>query len=481
MVSTPRSWTERLLARRWLLAFVPINAATAGFGVVLPLIILFPLHGTWSQVALAATIFNASVIASSVLWGHLADRYPRRRLFLVINYAGYALLYLFIVLWPSINALYGLYAVIGLIAPAGASASTLLILEKFPETDRAKAYASFQEMSILGSMGGLLLGYVWTTDALALYSLLYLLSGLAAASAVAIWFGVSEGPRPARTTQVARHPDSLAARVRQSAAFRIPIPFFPVRPRITRGSFARFRAWAAEELRHELPLVLAAMFLFNFSANVFNISLTPYLASAGVAVSSIFLINFANSAGQGALFPFSGAINNRFGADRLVRVSTYVRSLTYLATAGFALAILAAPQVFAANVASYGVAGVAIAFFAISSSMMLFRSLHGRDSGRILGVNSALGGVAAVLGAAVSGAVALVGSFSLVFLVAAGSLLTSLPLWTAASVAYGRRHPGAILAEIPRPPGRSRRPPEPTRNDAGRTAVGDAVPATKTG
>ncbi|MEM0128851.1 MAG: MFS transporter [Thermoplasmata archaeon] len=452
-------WTRRLLATPWFLAFVPINAATAGFGVVLPLLILLPLHGTWGEVAVAATIFNAAVIGSSVLWGHLADRYPRRRLFLVVNYGGYALLYLFIASWPSVGTLYALYGVIGLIAPAGASASTLLILEKFPEPSRASAYGSFQMISIVGSMAGLLLGYLWTTDAYSLYPLLDLLAALAAVSAIAIWLLVSEGARPARTTQVARHPESLMARVRQSASFRVPIPFFPVRPRLTSTALRRFVRWGREELRHELPLVLASMFLFNFSSNVFNISLTPYLTSAGVAASSIFLVNFANSAGQGLAFPFSGLANGRVGPDRLVRISTYVRSLSYLATAGFSLAVLAAPQAFAANLTSYAVAGGAIAFFTVASSMMLFRSLRGRDSGRVLGVNSALGGVAAVLGAAFSGIVAVVGSFTVAFLVAAGGLLASLPLWAAATLAYRRRHadpaaagPGFAGPDSPPPP-----------------------------
>ncbi|EQD32364.1 major facilitator superfamily MFS_1, partial [mine drainage metagenome] len=157
-----RTWPRRLLARRWLLAFVPINAATAGFGVVLPLLILIPLHGSWAEVAVAATFFNSAVILSSVAWGHLSDRYPLRRLFLVINFGGYAVLYLALAGVHSIGELYLLYTVIGIIAPAGASASNLLILEKFTEAERPTGFASYQEMAMIGSLVGLLLGYFWT-------------------------------------------------------------------------------------------------------------------------------------------------------------------------------------------------------------------------------------------------------------------------------------------------------------------------------
>jgi len=153
-----RTWPRRLIARPWLLGFIPINAATSGFGVVLPLLILIVLHGSWADVAFAATLFNSAVILSSIAWGHLSDRYPLRRLFLLINFGGYALLYLTLGDLHSLVALYVIYTVIGLIAPAGASASNLLILEKFTENERANAFASFQEMSMIGSVVGLVNG-----------------------------------------------------------------------------------------------------------------------------------------------------------------------------------------------------------------------------------------------------------------------------------------------------------------------------------
>ncbi len=439
MAVSLRTWPKRLLAEPWLLAFVPINAATAGFGVALPLLILIPLHGTWADVALAATMFNGAVILMSFVWGHLSDRYPRRRLFLVINYAGYAGLYLLLTHVHSIPTLFAIYTVIGIMAPAGASASNLLILEKFSERDRANAYASFQEMSMLGSIAGLLVGYFWTLANDALLTLLYLLGALALASAVAIWFGIREAPRTLTTAQVAGHPESLFSRIRVVIALRIPIPFFPHRPRLGRSPLRRFRAWAREELHHELPLIIAASFLFNLAANLYNISYTPYLYAVGLTAASIFLVNLSNNFTQTLLFPFTGSLSNRIGADKLVQRATYLRAVGYLATAGFTFAALARHAAFDANLLVYAVLGGAIAVYSTASALMLFRGLEGRDAGSILGVNSAFGGAAAVLGAALSGVLSVYGSYRLVFLVAGASLLVSLPLWTAASLAYNRR------------------------------------------
>src|SRR5580693_3490343 len=156
-----RTWPTRLLARPWLVAFVPINAATSGFGVALPLLILTTLGGAWTQVAVAASLYNVAVIGASVCWGYVSDHYPSRRNLLVLNFAGFAILFGLLAEVHSLPLVYPLYVMVGLLAPAGASASNLLILEQFSEKERAGAYASLQEMSMIGAMVGLLVGYFW--------------------------------------------------------------------------------------------------------------------------------------------------------------------------------------------------------------------------------------------------------------------------------------------------------------------------------
>ncbi len=427
-----------------MLAFVPINAATAGFGVVLPLLILIPLHGSWSDVAVAATLFNLAVILSSVVWGHLADRYHGRRAFLVLNYGGYAVLYLLLTHVGSLPLLDVIYTGIGLIAPAGANASSLLILEKFPAAERATAFASFQEMSMLGSVGGLLIGYFWTIANDSLLSLLYVLSALAVVSAVALWVGIREAPRRLTSASVAKHPESLAARLHVSESLRSAIPFFPKLPSRARATFRSAPALGPRGDAPRAPPRHGGDVPVQPRLESVQHLYIPYLYSVGLGVAAIFLVNFSNNVAQILLFPLSGRLANRVGPDALVRWSTYVRSLGYLATAGFTFVVLLHGAAFTANLIAFGILGGAIAVYTTASSLILFRGLEGRDAGGLLGVNSSLGGVAAVLGAAIAGVLSVFGSYRLVFLVAAGSLLVSVPLWTAAGVAYYRRkHLGA--------------------------------------
>jgi MFS family permease len=454
MELSSRGSLRSILARPWLLAFLPINAATSAFSIALQLLILLR-GGAVLDWALAATLFNAAVILASIGWGYLSDHFAVRRLFLLANYAGFAVIYAVLGHLDSLGVIYALYAFAGLLTPAGVSASNLLILEQFTEAERPTAYASFQEMSILGSILGGLVGYVWlaahhpltTGD---VQGLLYILAALAAASVAIVWFGVHEPPQRLRLDAVVQNPAGLASRIRHSTALRLFIPFFPRPPQLERGSWRRFRHWLRREARAELPLILVAMLLFNLASNVFNVSYTFYLYAIPIGAAQIFLVNVANGVAQAFLFPLSGGLTNREGSDRLVRQAAFLRTLGYISVTGFTfIPWLIGGLAYGANLGAFAFLGGAIALYSTASSLVLFRAVQGRDAGGLLGLNSALGGVAAVVGSFLSGILSTYGSFRLTFLFASVTLLISLPLWAMADVAFSRRKlaappPGAL-------------------------------------
>lgn len=437
-----------ILARPWLVAFLPINAATAAFGLSLQLLIL-GAHGSVIQWALAATVFNGALIVSSIVWGYLADRYPLRRRFLLINYLGFAVIYAALFFLTSFNELIILYTLVGVLTPAGVSASNLLILEQFSETERPTAYASFQEISILGSILGGLVGFFWLEANEMLRPLLFVLAGLALTSAIIVWFGVKDSPRPLRGVETTRDASGLLSRLRHSVALRSTVPFFPPFPQFQPGVIRRAWRRVREEARHEIPLIFAATLLFNLSANLFNVSYTFYLAAVGISFAGIFLVNVSNNVAQSIFYPLSGSLSKRGGADRLVRLSSLLRMFGYLIVAGFTFDhYFGGALAFGANAAVYAILGAAIALYSTASSLVLFRTLHARDAGSLLGLNSALGGVAAIVGAFLSGVLSYYGSYRLTFLVAALGLLASLPLWAASDAAYIRRRLGGVSIPV---------------------------------
>ncbi|MHB8352258.1 MAG: MFS transporter, partial [Thermoplasmata archaeon] len=281
--------------------------------------------------------------------------------------------------------------------------------------------------------------------------LLFVFAAFAAVSGLAALLAIAPSGRRLTTGHVARHAESLISRLRESAAMRTIIPFFPGRPGRIDRPFRRLGRWALQEMREEIVLIMVAGFLFTFASSLFNTSYTPYMESVGISSAAIFLVNGGNNTAQGLFFPFSGAMAAREGSDRLVRQSTYFRSLGYLAMAGFTFLPVGIGIAFGGNLIVFASLGAAIALYSTASTLLLFRGLEGHGAGTLLGFNSALGGLAAVLGAGLSGLLSYYGSYRLTFLAAAGALLVSLPVWGAVEVAYGRRRK-VTDSELPSPP-----------------------------
>lgn len=429
-----------IVARPWLLVFVPVNAASSAFSVALPLLILFTLHGGVLDVSLAATLYSLALVPASLLWGAICDRWKVRAPLLLLNAVAFTGVFLALGAFPTLATLLLAYAAYGLIAPSSAAASNLLILERFSADERPSAYASFSELSILGGVLGILGGFAWTArygGGAGLLGLLYVAAGLSLATAVGVALFVRDPPRTHRRISIAHFPEALVSRL------HTPIPFFPHLP--PPPYLPRIARWLREEATHEVPLMLAAGFFFNLGSSLFNTSYTPFLASAtvGIGTSGIFLVNLANNGAQALVFPASGRASAGGRAERVVALSLWSRGGAYALVALFAfvpLALWSGANSLVPNMLVFAVAGISFAFFSTGSSLLLFRSFEGRSAGSLLGANSALSGLAAVLGAAASGVVSHDLGFTYTFALAGLGMGAGVPLWAASGRAFRRRH-----------------------------------------
>ncbi len=429
-----------IVARPWLLVFLPVNAAASSFSVALPLLILFTFHGNILEVALASTLYNFAVIPASLIWGFVCDRLGVRSPLLLLNYVSFAVLFLVLAARPSLPTLLAAYMAFGFVAPSSAAASNLLILERFSPEERPSAYASFSELSMIGNVLGVLLGFVWLVSSPAgegIIDILYISTAAALTSAVGVALFIRDPPvhhpRATRAT-LARHPESLDARL------RLYFPFFPKLP--TLGSFRRIVRWLEEEATHEVPLMLAAGFFFGLGSSIFNTSYAPYMVSVSVAASGIFLVNLSNSAAQALVLPFTGRACEGGKSPSVVQLASWGRVVSYASVFGLALlpaALFDRNAVLGINILAYGIIGVTYAFYSTSSSLLLFRSLEGRSAGSLLGANSALGGLAAVLGAAASGVASHELGYDVTFALSAALVAVAVPAWLLAVRSFQRR------------------------------------------
>ncbi len=444
MVSTGDASTSRsssFLARPWLVVFLPINAALSGFGVILPILILFTYHAGVVAVALAITLYNIMVIPAAFFWGRICDVVSRRRPLLALNYAAVGAVFFLVGIFHSLDGLLILYAVFGWFAPSGAAASNLLIMERFELHERPTAFASFTEMGVLGGTLGILAGFLWVTQFPAdLPSYLFLVSALCFASLVMLFLLVPERKGRLERSAIAHHHESLESRLRTLYPFFLTLP--------TRQFWDRTVHWLRREATHDVPLILAASFLFNFAANLFNTSYTPFLEMLGLGAAGVFLVNLANNAAQTLSLPFSARTSEGERSEHSVVTASWLRASGYAGVFIFAalfplglLHLKGYGEFFLSyNLLSYAVLGIAVAFYTTSSSLLLFRSLDRRSAGSYLGMNSALGGLAAILGSGLSGVITSNFGFSITFGVAVISMAAAVPVWYMASRAYHQRH-----------------------------------------
>jgi MFS family permease len=427
-----------ILAKRWLLLFLPVNASLAGFTVILPLLVLFTYHADIIAVSLAMTFYSLFLIPGAVIWGHVCDRTGSRVPLLLLNYVGVAAIFLSMTFVRGLNELLVFYSLFGLIAPASAAPSNLLVMEHFSPSDRPAAFASFSEVSMVGSVIGVLVGFVWVTTASDnLLGFLYLTALMALISAVMLIFMVPERREHLNRTNIAHQPESLVSRLH-----RYPFFLHPHLP--TMNGFERAGRWFREEATHEVPLILAAAFLFNFSTNMFNTSYTPYMETMGLGASGIFLVNLANNGCQMFCLPFTARASEGVGAERSVIISTWARVSGYVGVMVMALFPLTLwwshEAILGANLAMYGLLGVAVAFYGTASSLLLFRSLEGRNKGTYIGFNSALGGLAAVVGSAISGLVTYKLGYAPTFALSMVFMALAVPVWMMAGRAMRKKN-----------------------------------------
>jgi MFS family permease len=428
-----------ILAKPWLMLFLPVNAALAGFTVILPVLILFTYHADIIAVSLAMTLYSLLLIPGAIIWGHICDSTGSRVSLLLFNYLGITAIFLSMTFVRGLNELLIFYAIFGLIAPAGAAPSNLLIMERFSPSDRPAAYASFSEVSMVGSVVGILVGLLWvTTYSDNLLGFLYLTSIMAVISAGMLLVMLPEGKERFTRTTIVHQPESLISRL------HIRYPFF-LHPHVpSKGGMERFRKWLREEATHEVPLILAAGFLFNFSTNMFNTSYVPYLEVMGLGASGIFIVNLANNGCQMFCLPITARASEGAGAERTVVVATWGRVAGYMGVMVMSLFPLATiwshGEILGSNLAMYGLLGVAVAFYGTASSLLLFRSLEGRSKGTYIGFNSALGGLAAVVGSAFSGLVTYKLGYTPTFAVSMILMACAVPIWVMAGRAMRRKH-----------------------------------------
>ena len=400
---------------------LPINMAVGPVATFVPLYI-YQLHGSVLDVGLATTFFNAVTIPASIFWGFITDRIQTRKTLIVLSYVAVAAC---IFAFAVIKTIYGIeliYAAFGFLSVAFATPLNLLIMETQPKSKWATIFSRFSMISSIGVTIGLCLSVGWT-GFLPLQMLVIPLGVLALASAV-----LSVQMIKGRTSVFER---SMIAMIRESLFHRLlslPMLFLKV-PKII--DFLRVFRNAKFGMTREPALIYTSVGAFYFASGIFNTSLVPSLAYANISTSQIFLVLLAGMVIQVIAFNYlAKQIQNR-GIRRTATQGLLLRGGSYLAF-GIAVAFVGGLPYLAAALVFYPLgAGIAYAAYYAASNVMIFNTLGKSNQGSMLGVFSAVVGMATMLGSFVSGLISFYVGYSETFVAAAvwlglGAVLTTL-------------------------------------------------------
>ncbi len=376
----------------WMYTVIPYAAIGSGLSILIPLYIL-SLKGTVFDVGVAIAAYYLVSIPSSILWGRMVDRFGRTKLFILLSLLGTLPVLFILYLMGHIAVLeldYGLYA---LVATAASPAINILVMGTKRDPSLPKYFSRYSTMSIIGGIVAYFAGLF-----IAFNTIRYYVDFLLALNVVALVMAYM---------LVRKLPKKVLPKERLEVAHRaFPIlKLLSTLPHMMTGMplIERIHKSLRKRRTRSIYLLLAAIAVFNFGAVMFNTSYIPYLRAFGITYSNVFLINVLNGVAQLLIYAVVLYFVTQVVLRRYYALATITRSMSYLiaiipllAFSGFAFQI---------NVVAYFLAGLAYAYWNISSSVMVYDHVRGRHKGYYVGMWAALLGLSAILGAFFSGAI----------------------------------------------------------------------------
>jgi MFS family permease len=379
--------------QKWLWIFVPINAAMGGFSTLLPLYVI-DIGGTVIDVGNVVSAYSLALIPASILWGLAVDKIEKRKPFVTYSYLGIAILLgagFFLADIATLSLLYVCYAAI---STAATPAVSVLLIESSPKKKLSTTFAKYSSLTLLGTALGTIPGTFWTLylPLRAYFLLCAIFSGTSVILAVRY---LPEAEFPLERKVVALTQDSLVTKLRTVTMVFITIPSLEdIRSflRMMRSVFSRY-----------LPLLYLSFFLFYTALNLFFTSYTPFLKSRQMDDTEVFVVFSTLYIFQAAIYPVTARACNRYGEDRVAVSAVWLRMAGFLAALVTVLLVFRGSTLTVTSMMAIALIGAAFAFFNTSSSVLLFRSLAAGKQGELLGIYSALTGIAAFVGAIISG------------------------------------------------------------------------------
>ncbi len=298
----------------WKIGFVFHEIAFGLLSIFLPLYI-FALSGSLIYVGIMIAVAGFVAVPFSFFWGYICDKTRRYRFFILLSFGGMTVfLYLFS-LTTVIWVLVVLYAVIAVFHVAHEAPKNVLISEYYSRPDWERSFASYEGLTEVGWLIGLVLGFVLSGFGLSPVSFIVFCSFLNLVGLVASFFWVK---------------DPLFVFERRLVGMEKMFDF------AHRGFALASRAFDGMKIRESLSsesvtLFCAGLLLFSFATSMLFTPLPVFFSkNLNLAQSLVFVIFIFNTCGSTTGYFLVRQWGEQLNGRRVVRRANLVRGLLSL-------------------------------------------------------------------------------------------------------------------------------------------------------
>ncbi len=422
--------------RNWVWSFFPINAGIAGFNTMLPLYV-YQLGGNVVDVATTFAIFNLVVVPSSIFWGTITDRIPRRKQFFQVSYLGMGVIYVAMYEIPSLFSLAALYGLLAFVLVASIPASNLLVMETADKRSWSASFANFALVSNLGAAAGLLVGLIWTSF-IPLGLFLVFCTGCAYLSLFLASVLVSEPPITLERASLRSRPWSLFSGLYHVVTNRLQVIGSLSTHSISMAELTRTYRMMIGGVSKGRTLLFFSTFFYMFSNALISTTYIPFLSSLGVSNSAVYAITLANVVLQILAYRLLTFLTRRVGHERTAIYSIIITGTSIFIIGGSAL-LLQGFSIFLANIVLFSLMGFGFALWNSATSVVLFTTLGTDRQAGLLGAYSALSGFGVVIGSVLSGFISFYFGYTIDFVLSSALTVFSLLVIEGAFKALGHK------------------------------------------
>jgi MFS family permease len=163
----------------WRLGFFFHEMAFGLLSIFIPLYVVRTLGGSLVELGIMASMALLLGIPASFFWGYICDKTRRYKAYILLSFlSASAIIFAFTFIGKSIVLFIFLYVIMQMLHVAHEAPKNVLITEHYSRSDWEKSFASYQRLTEVGWLLGLLLGLLASTFSLSAQYTLFLCSGL---------------------------------------------------------------------------------------------------------------------------------------------------------------------------------------------------------------------------------------------------------------------------------------------------------------